>query len=293
MPGFRLKMATHLGEKTAAEAGFDRFPIDPHRIAAAKGIEVVAKPPEVRGISGALIFSGNHVCLIYSTEYANPGFEHFCIGHELGHFCIDGHPQEIMRQGGTHYSRANFTQNTSIELEADHFASGLLMPAALTRDFLSKSQIGLEGVLTLADAAGCSRTAAAIRAAECSAYPLAIVMSCGDEVAYAFLSESFKALGKLAFLRKGSALPSSLTRQFNQSNENVLGAKRACGQTTLADWFDCPGQVRLDEEIVGLGAYGYTLTVLSGEDLPIEDSDDEDDEADLQARWTPRFAYGR
>ena len=124
MPGFRLKMATQLGEKVAAEAGFTQFPVDPRKIAESKGITVQAKPAHVKGVSGALIFAGNDVTLIYSSEYNNAGFENFCIGHELGHYFLPGHPEEIMKQGGSHISRADFTQTTSIELEADHFASG-------------------------------------------------------------------------------------------------------------------------------------------------------------------------
>lgn len=294
MPGFRLKMATQLGEKVAAEAGLTQFPIDPRRIAEGKGITVQAKPAHVKGVSGALIFAGDDVTLIYSSEYNNVGFENFCMGHELGHYFLPGHPEEIMNQGGSHVSRADFTQNTSIELEADHFASGLLLPSSLTRSFLSKNQVGLEGILKLADVARCSRTAAAIRSAECCEYPVAVIVSQGEHVSYAFLSDGFKRLGKnLAFLKKGTPLPDSATLRFNRDPENVLGIKQEAGTTTLSDWFDGPPGITLDEEIVGLGGYGYTLTVLSGEDLPIDPDEEEDEERDLEDRWTPRFAYGR
>ncbi|MGX9571608.1 ImmA/IrrE family metallo-endopeptidase [Mesorhizobium sp. f-mel] len=117
--------------------------------------------------------------------------------------------------------------NTSIELEADHFASGLLLPSGFTRKLLSNNQIGLDGILRLAETARCSVTAAAIRAAECSAYPVAIIVSKGDEIAYAFTSESFKNLGKLAFLRKGAPLPQSATRRFNADATKVVRAERA------------------------------------------------------------------
>jgi Zn-dependent peptidase ImmA (M78 family) len=109
---------------------------------------------------------------------------------------VGWHPEEIVGAGGTHFSRANFTQNTSIELEADHFASGLLLPSKLTRHFLSDNQIGLDGILKLADEARCSVTAAAIRAAECGAYPMAVIVSKSDQIAYAFTSDAFKNLGK-------------------------------------------------------------------------------------------------
>ncbi|MDF3216839.1 ImmA/IrrE family metallo-endopeptidase [Mesorhizobium sp. M7A.F.Ca.CA.001.09.2.1] len=293
MAGFRLKMATQLGEKIAAEFGFDQFPVKPFEIARQKEIEVQAKPADVKGVSGAIIFANDKVTIIYSNEYGNAGFENFSLGHELGHYFLPGHPEEIIALGGAHMSRADFTQNSSIELEADHFASGLLMPTALTRKFLSKNQVGLDGILKLADEAGCSGTAAAIRAAECSAYPLAVIVSHGEQIAYAFMSNSFKDLDKLFFLRKGMPLPDSETLRFNKSPANVLHARRANAETTLNEWFDCPRRLTLDEEVIGLGNYGYTLTVLSSELLPDDPAEEEDEDAALEESWTPRFAYKR
>ncbi len=293
MSGFRLKMATQLGEKVAEDFGFSQFPIVPQRIAEKKDISIIEKHSEVKGVSGAIIFAGDAVTIIYSSEYENTGFENFSIAHELGHYFLAGHPQEIIAQGGLHASRADFTQNISIELEADHFAAGLLMPTALTCQFLSRHQVGLEGILKLADVAGCSCTSAAIRAAEVSPYPIAVIVSEGTRVAYAFTSNAFKSLGTLAFLKKGTPLPNGATLQFNSNPSNVLNARRKTSETTLFEWFDCRKPVTLDEEIIGLGKYGYTLTVLSSEALP-EDPDEADDEdADLEEQWTARFAYGR
>ncbi len=293
MAGFRLKMATQHGEKVAEEFGFNQFPVRPREIAKARDIVIQAKPAEVTGVSGAIIFAGDSATIIYSTEHGNEGFENFSIGHELGHWFLPGHPEEIIKAGGAHMSRANFTQNTSIELEADHFASGLLLPSNLTRNLLSNYQIGLDGILKLAEKAHCSITAAAIRAAECGSYPMAIIVSKGNEIAYAFTSESFKNLGKLAFLRKGAPLPDGATQRFNADAANVLRAERAVGETDLATWFDGPGRITLDEEIIGLGKYGYTLTVLTSEGLPEAPLDEEDEDAEWERSWTPRFAYGR
>jgi hypothetical protein len=143
------------------------------------------------------------------------------------------------------------------------------------------------------EAAHCSITAAAIRAAEGGSYPMAIIVSKGNEISYTFTSESFKNLGKLAFLRKGASLPVGATRSFNADAANVLRAKRAVGETDLATWFDGQQRITLDEEIIGLGNYGYTLTVLTSEALPEDPVDDEDENARLERSWTPRFAYRR
>ena len=293
MAVFRLKMASQLGEKIAADAGYAQFPIDPIRIAESKGIIVQAKPADVKGISGALIFAGDDVTLIYSCEHNNEGFENFCVAHELGHYFIPGHPEEILKQGGTHLSRAGFNQNTSIELEADHFASGLLLPSRLTRSFLNRHQIGLDGIIELAGNAHCSLTAAAIRTAECCDFPLAIIVSQHEQVQYAFMSAPFKNLGQLTFLRKGTPLPDSATLLFNQKRDNVLQGGRDCATTNLADWFDGPRGICLDEEVIGLGGYGFTLTVLSSDAPPCNPEEEEDEEGDLERSWTPQFSYKR
>jgi Zn-dependent peptidase ImmA (M78 family) len=293
MAKFQLKMATQLGEKIAADFGFTEFPIKPLEIAQKRGIRVEAKPSDVKGVSGAMIFANGNATIIYSRDLSNKGFENFSICHELGHYFLPGHPEEITKQGGTHFSRANFTESSSIELEADHFASGLLLPSGLTRKFLDSQQVGLEGILALADAAESSRTAAAIRAAECSNYPVAVIVSRDEQVAYAFLSEGFKQLGELAWLKKGTPLPSSLTRRFNANPANISQASKTCGETWLGDWFGGPKGIALDEEVLGLGSYGFTLTTLSSESRLSAPDEEEDEDAELEKSWTPKFAYGR
>lgn len=295
MPGkFRLRMATQTGQKRAQEDGFHAFPVDPFAIAEKHDLHVEQKPAGMPGVSGALIFADPKPIIIYSSELENEGHERFSVAHELGHYFLPDHPDQILKAGGQHFSRAGFSEgSSSIELEADHFAAGLLMPGYLVRQNLEQHQVGLEGICRLAEDARVSMTAAAIRAAECATFPLCIVVSCGNEVRYAFTSDAFKALGKRLFLRKGDPLPCGVTATFNSRTENVLAARRATGESDLMDWFDTDRRLRLDEEVIGLGRYGFTLTILSSEALAEPDDEDEDYEDAMNDRWTPRFAYGR
>ena len=291
---FRLLMATQIGQKRARDDGYRSFPVDPFAIAAKHDLHIEQKPAGMPGVSGALIFAEPRPIIIYSTELENEGFERFSVAHELGHYFLPDHPDEILKAGGQHFSRAGFSEgNSSIELEADHFAAGLLMPGELVRKNLDQHQVGLEGICRLADDARVSLTAAAIRAAECASFPLCIIVSIGAEVRYAFPSAAFKGLGKRIFLRKGDPLPSGVTAAFNAQPENVVSARRASGESDLIDWFDTDRRLSLDEEVIGLGRYGFTLTVLSSEALAEPDDEDEDDEEAMNDRWTPRFAYGR
>ncbi|WP_033310179.1 ImmA/IrrE family metallo-endopeptidase [Euryhalocaulis caribicus] len=295
MRKFRLEWARQQGERKAKEFGFDDFPIDPFAIAEKEEILIEPKPADAPGVSGGIIFLNTGTGIFYATNIDNCGFQRFTVGHELGHYFLDGHPEEIQKSGSWHISRAGFREgDNSIELEADHFASGLLLPSRLVSNFLGNQTIGLEGIKALSDKAKCSLTATAIRAAECSPYPVAVVVSQGKQVCYAFLSDGFKKLGRLSFLRKGSMLPDTVTKKFNSNPENVRYAASDCDVTTLADWFDGPASVELDEEVIGLGSYDLTMTVLSSDDLP-EDPDELEDDEDLslEASWTPKFAYGR
>lgn len=118
---------------------------------------------------------------------------------------------------------------------------------------------------------------------------MAIVMSEGDVVAYAFMTDNFKALGKLKWLKTGMKLPASATARFNADRENIVGRNKTCGETDLGTWFDGSSRVSLDEEVLGLGNYGFTLTILTGEALPDDPGQHEDEEAELLESWTPRF----
>ena len=294
MTKFRLNWARRCGEQKAAEFGFTSFPIDPFEIAEKVEIHVEAKPPDIDGVSGGIIFSGEDVGIFYSTSIASEGFQRFTVGHELGHYFLEGHPAEILKAAPIHISRAGFTEGgSSIEIEADHFASGLLLPTRLVTQALRTGQIGLVGISELSELSKCSLTACAIRAAECSPYPMAVVVSKGAHICYGFLSEGFKRLGQMTFPRKGAKLPQSATLEFNADPQNVLLGRSVCQQTTLEHWFGGSKGCDLDEEVVGLGGYGFTLSVFSSEDL-LDDPDDEDDEdATLIESYSPKFAYGR
>lgn len=286
-------MARQEGEKAAKEHGFNSLPVDPFEIAKKLEIEVEAKPPGAKGVSGGIIFlPNNDVLIFHASNIQNDAFIRFTVGHELGHYLLEGHPDEIMKTSkGVHASKAGFTEGTnSIELEADHFSAGLLMPEALIKPILHSGVVGLDNILQLADAAETSATSAAIRTAECCSYPVAIVVSLQEEVQYCFMSETFKELQFSGFLRKGSPLPDSATRLFNQDPKNVLQSERTTGECTLSTWFDKAAPIQLDEEVLGLGSYGFTLTVLSSDQLFLQEEAEDEEEEELIDSWTPKFS---
>lgn len=62
------------------------------------------------------------------------------------------------------------------------------------------------------------------------------------------------------------------TARFNVDPSNVQKARKAEGTSALSDWFDGGTDAEMNEDVVGLGSYGKTLTVLFT-DEPFEDDD--------------------
>ncbi len=280
--------AAQAAEQIIKGLGMASLPIDPFAVARDRKIEVVAKPARDAGVSGMLIRVGNEFAIAYSTHIDNEPFQRFSVSHELGHYFLPGHVDAVMDERGIHESRAGFASNDRYEIEADRFAAGFLMPRHLFFPALQKSGQGLAAVERLATLCETSLHATAIRYTQCARDPVAIVLSIGNRIDHCFMSESLKALGGIDWIRKREAVPRNTpTFAFNQDDENVRRAVRIEDTSNLQDWFGGHRSIEVSEDVIGLGRYGKTLTVLYDIDLPSED--EEEDEAALVESWTPRF----
>lgn len=262
--------------RAAAEAGrvirernITKLPVDPMALARGIGIEVMAKPAGARGVSGMLIRYGNEFGIAYATHIDNPGFQNFSVAHELGHYCIPGHIDAMLRHGDVHESHAGFSSDDPYELEADHFAAELLMPDALFRAAVRTAGTGLAAVESLSELCVTSLTATAVRYARHTDHALAIVVSSGKFVNYCFMSDSLLEIAGNNRINKRDRLPPGTeTSEFNKEEERVKSGARAEGDSDLQDWIGGRHSIELREEVVGLGKWGRTLTVLTARDLP-------------------------
>ena len=77
----------------------------------------------------------------------------------------------------------------------------------------------------------------------------------------------------------------ALTRIFNSDPRNIADASREEGTADLIEWFGGDRSVEALEEVIGLGAYGKTLTVITCDTF----ADEVDEEKQLEESWTPRW----
>ncbi len=274
-------------ERLLQELEIDTLPINPFEIAHRLDIDLQPLPASAGGASGMLLHVNGQFGIAYPTHVDNDGFKNFSVAHEIGHYRLPGHVDAIFDDRGQHISHAGFQNNDRYETEADHFAAALLMPTRLFTTAAKRAGEGLKAIEKLKGDCETSLEATAIRYVQTSRDPVAVIRSKGRTIDYAFMSNPLKDIRGLDWIRKGTPLPPDcITAIFNADKNNIERAARADGTSTLQDWFNGPYRQEVVEEVIGLGSYGKTLTVLTGIELP-EESEDEDE--DLEESWTPRF----
>lgn len=286
MDSLRRRTIEAKAEELLRDAGITALPIKPAQLAEYIGIQVNPKPASIKGASGWLVRSGDEFAIIYATYIDSIGFQHFSIAHELGHYMLDGHPDHVFRNGAEHASHAGFEAVDAIEREADYFAACLLMPKELCRPLISRRRDGLEAVLHLAGECESSLTAAALRYAEIGQLPVGIVQAYQGKVEFCAAYPMQAHVGWARPLLRNAKVPAeSATRRLSQDREAIMRGGEDSDSSDAIDWF--PGadsNACVVEEVIGLGKFGRTLTILTLDPDATGKEDGDDD------RWEePRF----
>ena len=246
---------------------------------------------KMRGIvsSGMLLRHGDMFGILYATHVRSEGFQRFSVGHELGHYFLDGHIDQVLPKDGIHTSYAGFVSADPYELEADQFAAGLLMPSTPFKRTIGRQEAGLQVVVSLAELCKTSLTATAIRYAELTEDAVAIIISTGQVIDFCFMSDTIKTLPQLTWIRKGARVPhGTATARLNTNSDAVANGDSVEEKIDITDWLGGGRSTRATEQALGLGSYGKTLTVLTCPSVQNETyrEHDTDDDEDVAERWT-------
>lgn len=286
MDSLRRRSIEAQAEALLRDANITGLPVDPIRVAQHLEIQVTAKPPSIKGASGWLIRVGEAFAIVYATHIDSTGFQHFSIAHEIGHYMLDGHAEHVFRNGNEHSSHAGFGSDDEVEREADYFAACLLMPKQQCRALINARQDGMVAVVHLAEQCKTSLTAAALRYAEIGGLPVGTVQCFAGKVEFCASYPLLKHVGWARALPRNHKVPAeSATRRMSEDQEAILSCGEDSDTCDASDWF--PGadhSAGLIEEVIGLGKFGRTLTVLTLDPDSVEDEEEEGD------RWDePRF----
>lgn len=254
------------------------YPVEPDVIAKAKQLPVDHKDGFPDGVYGALWRSGNAFGIIVSNDCPTAGHRRFTLAHELGHYHLDGHVDQLFRGGdglapslGGHFRG----RKDPMEVEADAFAGELLVPTAFARSLLAGAPVGMHAVIRLRDAFDVSLSCAAIRLAQLADEPLVVVLSKNGVVEWTARSEAFWAQGGWA---RRSWKQEWIPRRSGTRRLASDAARRRAGaddgsELLVCEWCEgAPPSAVAVEEAVGLGTYDRVLTVLRFPDLPDADA---------------------
>lgn len=250
-------------------------PVDPDAVASARGIEVTVTGEFPKQVYGALVKNGDAFSILVSVDCPNEGHRRFTLSHELGHFFIDGHLDALFAGNQQlHLSgEANFRgRKNPYEIEADAFASELLLPTPLARPAVRLQPACIHGINAIAERFQTSLSCAAIRFAALTAEPIAILLSYDRVVEWVAFSDPLRDQAWSRRRWKGEWAPrGSATVRLGTRPDRIQAGVQDSEIGLLTSWFEGAPPVETVEEVLGLGSYGRVLTILVCPELPSAD----------------------
>ncbi len=184
--------------------------------------------------------SKNRFLLFYNTKYdlkAPRGQHHprtrFSVAHELGHYFLESHRTFLRRTGKSHPSKSEFISDHIIEVEADAFAAGLLMPGDLLGPLVNEGDLTFSQIEAWARAFNTSITSTARRSVELSDFPCALIGIREGRVGFSFFSRALIE-GDCYPQPRGSCLPNDAQPRWHDFLGGI--AMKAEGQAFASEW---------------------------------------------------------
>jgi hypothetical protein len=215
-------------------------------------------------------------CNLDRVEWQDSARARFTVAHELGHYFIDEH-RIALSSGRTpaHPSKCEYESTLTVEREADHFASHLLMPTAPFNKMARSHKPGLSGILAIAERFGTSVTSAATRYAKEETVPC-VVMKWGPDGAFQWRwisTETFRVRLRTTFTDRGK-LPADCPTRRALSGERVPKLGYFEAGTTAAAWFRFVNDhdyrnVIFMEQAIPLGRFGVLTFLFPAEQYPL------------------------
>jgi Zn-dependent peptidase ImmA (M78 family) len=186
----------------------------------------------------------------------------FTLSHELGHYFLEAHNYAIKNgKLKPHPSNISLFHHEKMEVEADYFASCLLLPKERLRNFTGGKKLSLDVINDLASSFHVSLTAALIRFAEVGTHGVLITFCENNRVKWYCKSPDFPMLAHR--FKVGEAPPgtSVLGESFLKSEARYTTVQNI----DLEDWFvDRKGAPtwNLFEQCFYSDLYGYAISMV-------------------------------
>lgn len=270
MDNERFIVIRNLAETIAEEHICDCV-VDPYKIADCQSIAVISGNYEDYFL-GELVFDTGEFFIHLNYDQLsdeNMPRTRFTLAHELGHYFIHDHRDLLMKGVSLHKSTFEGGINSSIEKEANFFASSLLMPEIPFRSLSKQVAPGIVSILKLSNVFNTSIESTIIRYSQLDLSPCMII-KWQETIIPKFISysQTFSNLtgvkGKPNIKVNGEAI----RRQFDLLESNNVESDYIEENSSLSKWIPTvSSQSKADlpclEQTFKLGKHGgLTLLIL-------------------------------
>lgn len=262
------------------DLGITQFPINPFDIASSLGVEVdeIAAGKDLDGI---LYFIKNKPYINLNQNITNQNRKMFTLAHELGHFSIPSHRRSKF-ECNTDFLNP-FNKNPLIEVEANQFASELLLPERLLKPMLHTYKPDFKSIGELSEDCGTSITATAIKFAKLTEDCCALLASSGNKIKWFQKSSSFPY-----WIEHGGSISSgTLTASYSLKG---VSQEAETQEVHATYWFSEKGidsNTTLFESCVPMPDYDVVLTMLWFPEPPLDTSGYSDAEEESRYEESP------
>ncbi len=216
------------------------------------GAIVVSEPME--GVDGCIAMDDTHAIIFVNSLVTHAGRRRFTIAHELGHLVLH---RDVLRFRPEVLEDIEHPGSGKAEIEANTFASELLMPEELVVGDIREDEPCLELAEAIAEEYDVSLTAAAVRMVELNDYRCALV---------------FSQDGKIQWFIKSYLFPHyipSATRLDPRTEAYTISIGRQAEhdfvEVPLVAWTDTDAGDVIEQSWPSFSGSVLTLLVLSGD----------------------------
>ena len=208
-----------------------------------------------------LIDSGKHHIHLNTARgnYKKSGRGRFSLAHELGHYLIDEHHEDI--RTGKLKPHPSFLKNTQIDVyenEADYFAANILMPKDKFYNACGGRSFNWNLIQDLSNKFETSRLATLIRFINVIQHEVFVISSENSIIKWFIISDDFPKM-KHKF-KRGGKLPKNAL-----ANKHAIGISNIIEDSLSDDWFETWGgksERDMYEQCYHAEAYNQIITLL-------------------------------
>jgi len=243
---------------------------------------------DVQGFDGALVRAKGTPfgAIIVRDSIRESGRKNFTVAHEIGHFVLPGHEDADLVC--TSSDVGNWSKSAKeFELEANEFASELLMPEPLVRQIMGSSEPSFSLIEQIANSCQASLSAAGWRLCELTGHRCAVIWSVARAISWSRRSEEFRfGVSRSGPIREGTFAYDCFAGQDTPDRPEPVAADLWLESRNIA------AGAQIWEQSKALPSYSSVLTLLWIKER-IEIYSDYDEEASLDELDPEQYTTNR